>query len=230
MRLPRPTVARPAAPSGRLASFAVRLSALRGRSDTLPFCPVAQARVLRGATCRPAASSYQPRSGTTKAVPRKRNVPGTAVTTWCASGLAEDPVQVRTALGALGLSHACALVVDLDLAVGGALGLALDAVELAAPGLCHEGPLLARYQPGLSSPWPSWMLAADRPAVGRSAQSGFTLRQAGRRSRAARHVVGPSGGLREHETGSRWPPTEPLAFPCERPLRRIGSLLEPTLG
>src|SRR3954451_13701984 len=143
MRLPRPTVARPAAPSGRLASFAVRLSALRGRSDTLPFCPVAQARVLRGATCRPAASSYQPRSGTTKAVPGTRNVPGTAVTTWCASGLAEDPVQVRTALGALGLGHARALVVDLDLAVGGALGLALDAVKLAAPGLCHEGPLLA---------------------------------------------------------------------------------------
>src|SRR3954470_17086054 len=132
MRLPRPTVARPAAPRGRLASFAVRLSALRGRSDTPPFCPVAQAGTHQG-RC--------PAQTACRAPPLRRG----------ASGLAEDPVQVRTALGALGLRHARALVVDLDLAVGGALGLALDAVELAAPGLCHEGPLLAlNYSPGVS--------------------------------------------------------------------------------
>src|SRR6188472_3866519 len=55
------------------------------------------------------------------------------------SGLAEDPVEVRAANGADGLGHPGALVVDADLAARLALGLALHAVELAAPGLRHDG-------------------------------------------------------------------------------------------
>src|SRR5262245_9424058 len=55
------------------------------------------------------------------------------------SGLAEDPVEVRAADRADGLRHLGALVVDPDLALGLALLLALHAVELAAPGLRHDG-------------------------------------------------------------------------------------------
>src|SRR5215218_5775995 len=57
----------------------------------------------------------------------------------CASGLAEDAVEVRPADGADGLGHPGALVVDPDLALRLALLLALHAVELAAPGLRHDG-------------------------------------------------------------------------------------------
>src|SRR6478672_6660600 len=55
------------------------------------------------------------------------------------SRLAEDAVQVGTADRADALGHLGALVVDLDLALRLALLLALDAVELTAPGLRHDG-------------------------------------------------------------------------------------------
>ena len=55
------------------------------------------------------------------------------------SGLAEDAVEVGAADGADGLGHPGALVVDPDLALCLALLLALHAVELAAPGLRHDG-------------------------------------------------------------------------------------------
>src|SRR5688500_10718399 len=55
------------------------------------------------------------------------------------SRLAEDAVEVGAADGAHGLGHAGALVVHLDLALCLALLLALHAVELAAPGLRHDG-------------------------------------------------------------------------------------------
>src|SRR4051812_46102342 len=56
-----------------------------------------------------------------------------------ASGLAEDPVQVRATDRADTLGHLGALVVDANLAFSLALLLALHAVELAAPGLRHDG-------------------------------------------------------------------------------------------
>src|SRR3954451_6278328 len=61
------------------------------------------------------------------------------VARWLRSGFAEDAVQVGATDGALGLGHPGALVVDVDLAARLALGLALHAVELAAPGFRHDG-------------------------------------------------------------------------------------------
>src|SRR3954447_22431243 len=63
------------------------------------------------------------------------------------SGLPEDAVQVRATDRAHGLRHARALVVYLDLTLRLALLLALHAVELAAPGLRHDG-LLAVSRTG----------------------------------------------------------------------------------
>src|SRR5215218_66344 len=85
-----------------------------------------------------AAASPQPaaREDVTTAPPQgwRRRRAGAGV-----SGLAEDPVEVRAAHGAHGLGHPGALVVDAHLALGLALLLALHAVELAAPGLRHDG-------------------------------------------------------------------------------------------
>src|SRR6476660_8578422 len=55
------------------------------------------------------------------------------------SGLAENPVEVGSADRADGLRHPGALVVHANLTLSLALLLALDAVELAAPGLRHDG-------------------------------------------------------------------------------------------
>jgi hypothetical protein len=78
------------------------------------------------------------------------------------------------------------------------------------------------------------MLSADRPAVGRSAQSGFTLRQAGSGSSA---TPAPRAAWKPHsvdpgdtEQAPGCPPSEPLGFPSERPQRRSGSLLVLNLG
>jgi hypothetical protein len=53
--------------------------------------------------------------------------------------LTQDPIKVSTANRADSLSHPGALFVDPDLALRFAFFLALYAVELAAPGLSHEG-------------------------------------------------------------------------------------------
>src|SRR5215468_5781711 len=78
------------------------------------------------------------------------------------------------------------------------------------------------------------MLTADRPAVGRSAQSGFTLRQPGARSSAPTGSATPGQALTETfgetEQTPGGPSPEPLGFPSERPRRRSGSLLDLTLG
>ena len=55
------------------------------------------------------------------------------------SGPAENAVQLRAAHGAGGLRHLRALLVDLDVALGLTLFLALHAVELAVPALRHDG-------------------------------------------------------------------------------------------
>src|SRR5689334_14486046 len=97
------------------------------------------------------------------------------------SGLAEDPVEVRAAYRADGLRHPGALVVDADLAARLALGLALHAVELAAPGLRHDGLLalliLGRRDGGSGE--------ARRDRVTWSTRSSSTLRHPARGVRAA---------------------------------------------
>src|SRR4051794_30961541 len=71
-----------------------------------------------------AASASNVRSGTAS-----RTVPDRLL---CTGGLhpSEDAVEVRSAHWTLGLSHPGALVVDVHLARGLALGLALHAIEL----------------------------------------------------------------------------------------------------
>src|SRR3954462_14869095 len=97
------------------------------------------------------------------------------VARWLRSGFAEDAVQVGATDGALGLGHPGALVVDVDLAAGLAVGLALHAVELAAPGFRHDGLLFVvgcRLDGELGSSVPPGRGGAPRwPRV--------TLRQAG---------------------------------------------------
>ncbi|GAA1546791.1 hypothetical protein GCM10009741_57930 [Kribbella lupini] len=77
------------------------------------------------------------------------------------------------------------------------------------------------------------MLTADRPAVGRSAQSRFTLRQAERGSSAPQRPRAAWKPLSEFRPGTEQapgsPPAEPLGFPSEWPRRRSGSLLALTL-
>jgi len=58
---------------------------------------------------------------------------------------AEDAVEVRAAHRALGLGHPGALVVDVHLARGLALRLALHAVELAAVRLRHDFLLVSLF-------------------------------------------------------------------------------------
>jgi len=64
---------------------------------------------------------------------------------WMYLGPAEDAVEVRPAHRALGLRHPGALVVDVHLARGLALRLALHAIELAAVRLRHCLLLVSMY-------------------------------------------------------------------------------------
>src|SRR3954447_20753631 len=93
------------------------------------------------------------------------------------SGLAEDPVEVRAAHGAHALGHPGALVVDAHLALCLALLLALHAVELAAPGLRHDG-LLVRSRSRSSRRGIRGSPPGPGPRNG--ARSSSTLRHAGR--------------------------------------------------
>jgi hypothetical protein len=65
-------------------------------------------------------------------------VPDRMLSSGCALDPTENAVEVRAAHGTLGLGHPGALVVDVHLARGLALCLALHAVELAAVRLRHD--------------------------------------------------------------------------------------------
>src|SRR3954454_25014893 len=109
--------------------------ACRTRTARRPGCPQPFRRRVRastGACGRPARKTGE--GGTLAGAALAERL-------WV-SGLAEDPVEVGPAHGADGLGHPGALVVDADLAACLALGLALHAVKLAAPGLRHDGLLL----------------------------------------------------------------------------------------
>ena len=126
------------------------------------------------------------------------------------TGLAEDPVQVRAALGALALGHARAILADDDVAGRLTLRLALHAVELTRIRLVrHSSSLFA------ATIW------GDRRRVSWAR----TLRGPSWIAHVARHILVtdevatvPCG----HETRSS---VEPFAFPCERTtLRTLSGL------
>ncbi|GAA0621194.1 hypothetical protein GCM10009534_65570 [Kribbella sandramycini] len=77
------------------------------------------------------------------------------------------------------------------------------------------------------------MLTADRPAVGRSAQSGFTLRPSEPCSSPSTRSAPPGKTLTVDRAGTEQapgdPPPEPLGFPSEWLRSRSGSLLTSTL-
>ena len=99
------------------------------------------ARLGRSSTGRARRTDRRIRKRQTTPSPERRTAPpwNSCGASARASGLAEDPVEVRAADGADALGHLGALVVDANLALSLALLLALHAVELAAPGLRHDG-------------------------------------------------------------------------------------------